>query len=141
MPQADTPQVTRESLERDHAALFATLRTEFFAAGAAAETARVNAVLAQSDALPGHEALVRTLALDGKTTGPEAAAAILKAEGASRQAAAKAHADDAPKAAKTVPAPEDKPNKTRADMAAEATAYAAEHKVDFVAACKALGYS
>jgi capsid assembly protease len=45
MPQADNQpvQVSRESLERDHAALFAALRSEFMTAGAAAETARVQA--------------------------------------------------------------------------------------------------
>ena len=37
MPQADTNAVTRESFERDHPALFAALRSEFMAAGAAAE--------------------------------------------------------------------------------------------------------
>lgn len=46
--------------------------------GANAERARIQAVLDQS--MPGHEVLVKTLAFDGKTTGPEAAVQILKAE-------------------------------------------------------------
>lgn len=53
-------------------------RAEGHAAGAAAERQRIADVRAQS--LPGHEALVEQLAFDGKTTGPEAAAAVLKAE-------------------------------------------------------------
>lgn len=64
------------------------------AEGAAGELARVNAVRAQ--AIPGHEALVEKLAADGKTTGPEAAMAVLAAERGARQAQAQARADDAP---------------------------------------------
>lgn len=141
MPQADNNQVSRESLERDHAALFATLRNEFFAAGAAAENARVKAVLAEGEGIAGHQALVMTLALDGATTGPQAAQAILAAERNALAGAARAHAADAPPAAPASPAPS-KPEgeaKTRDQQAADARAYAAEHKVDFVAACKALG--
>jgi len=102
MPQADNP-LSRESLERDHAALFAQLRSEFASAGATAELERVKSVFAQGSALPGHEGLVRALALDGKTTGLEAAAAILAAEGKSRGAALQAHAADAPAAAASSP--------------------------------------
>lgn len=46
--------------------------------GQTAETQRVAAVFAV--ALPGHEKLIQTLALDGKTTGGEAAAQIIAAE-------------------------------------------------------------
>ena len=49
-----------------------------FKAGAEAERARIQAV--ESQAMPGHEALVATMKFDGKTTGPEAAVAILAAE-------------------------------------------------------------
>jgi ATP-dependent protease ClpP protease subunit len=45
---------------------------------AAAERERIQAVRAQL--IPGHEALIEQLAFDGKTTGPEAAAAVLAAE-------------------------------------------------------------
>lgn len=57
-------------------------------AGAKAERERIQAVRAQ--ALAGHEALIEQLAFDGKTTGPEAAVAVLNAE---RAAAAKRKAD------------------------------------------------
>lgn len=91
--------LTREALEQQHAALFATLRAEFTAAGAAAELARIQAVMAVS--MPGHEALVQRLAFDGKTTAGEAAMAIVAAEKQVRTAAAAAHFDDAPAPAKT----------------------------------------
>lgn len=89
--------LTREDLEQQHAALFASLRSEFMAAGAAAERDRIQAVRAV--ALPGHEALVERLAFDGKTTAGEAALAIVAAERETVAAAAKAFASDAPKAA------------------------------------------
>lgn len=47
-------------------------------AGRTAETQRVSAVFANS--LPGHEKLIQALALDGQTSGPEAAAQIIAAE-------------------------------------------------------------
>jgi ClpP class serine protease len=143
MPQAVNTEITRESLERDHAALFATLRTEFTAAarieGATAELARVKAVLAEGEGMKGHQALVMQLALDGKTTGAEAAQAILAAERGALAKAAQSHAEDAPKPAPSAPAKDDSEAPTRAQLAAKAEAYAAEHKVSFVAACQALG--
>jgi capsid assembly protease len=72
------------------------------AEGAAAERQRIADVRAQS--LPGHEALIERLAFDGKTTGPEAATVVLKAE---RDARAKQAADlksDAPQPLPLVPA-------------------------------------
>jgi hypothetical protein len=89
--------LTRESLERDHAALYGQIRSEALAEGAAQERARIQAVRAQT--LPGHEALIETLAFDGKTSGPEAAAAVLAAERSAIAARGKAHAADAPPAA------------------------------------------
>lgn len=139
MPQADTTPLSRESLERDHPSLFATLRSEFMAAGAAAEISRVRAVLAEGEGLAAHSTLVMGLALDGKTTGAEAAQQILAAERATLSKARADLAADAPPAAATSPAPDDKPAMSRADQAAAAEAYAAEHGCDFVAACKALG--
>jgi ClpP class serine protease len=144
MPQAVNTEITRESLERDHAALFATLRTEFTAAGrqegATAELARVKAVLAEGEGMKGHQALVMQLALDGKTTGPEAAQAILAAERGALAKAAKAHADDAPAAAPAAAVPTGNEGAvSREQLAAKAEAYANEHKVSFVAACQALG--
>ena len=116
MPQADTPQLSRESLERDHAALFAQVRSEFTTLGATQERERIQAVRAQS--LPGHEALVDKLAFDGKTSGPEAAAAVLAAERGVRQAAVQAHHRDAPTPAPASAAPSDtQPEPTSRDLA------------------------
>lgn len=53
-------------------------RQEGMAEGIATETQRVASVFAVS--LPGHEKLIQALALDGKTTGGEAAAQIIAAE-------------------------------------------------------------
>lgn len=143
MPQADTNAVTRESFERDHPALFAALRSEFMAAGAAAETLRVKAVLEQGQGFAAHAELVHKLALDGKTTPPEAAQAILAAERAATAAAAAAHAKDAPKAAADAAAPEGKGAEelTKAQQAEKAHAYATEHGISFVAALKKLGFA
>lgn len=54
-------------------------------AGATAERERIEAVGEQS--IAGHEALIKTLQFDGKTTGGEAAIAVLKAEKEGRQSA------------------------------------------------------
>jgi len=89
--------LTRESLERDHAALYGQIRSDAMAEGATQERARIQAVRAQ--ALPGHEALIETLAFDGKTTGDQAAAAVLAAERQVIAARTSAHAADAPNAA------------------------------------------
>ena len=135
----DVQALTRESLERDHAALFAQVRSEFIALGAANERQRINDVRSAA-AMPGHEKLIEQLAMDGKTTGPEAAAVVLAAERNARDAAAKAHAADAPAAVATAAAPQDT-ELSDDEKVARAHAYAAEHKVDFVAAVKALGYA
>ncbi|MCK6376378.1 MAG: hypothetical protein L6Q69_20100, partial [Zoogloea sp.] len=110
MPPADA-NLTRESLERDHAPLMAALRSDLMAEGAAHERARIDAVRQQ--ALPGHEALIDRLAMDGRTTGPEAAAAVLAAERTARQAAAAAHQADAPSPAPGAAAPADAPRDAR----------------------------
>lgn len=118
MPDA----LSRESLQRDHADLYAALQQDFTAqgkaqaeaeaaahqpnleaqartCGAEAERARIQAVFAQGKALPGHQALIEQLAFDGKTTGPEAAVAIVQAESAARTQAIGQHQADAPKPA------------------------------------------
>lgn len=99
------PDMDRQTLERDHPALVAELRSEFMAAGAAAEIDRVKAVRAA--ALPGHEALIEQLASDGKTTGAQAALAVLAAHRETLASAGSAHFADAPKAAPTSTAPMD----------------------------------
>lgn len=53
--------------------------------GADAERQRIQSVKSQS--IPGHEALIESLLFDGKTTGPEAAVAVLDAEKKLRQKA------------------------------------------------------
>lgn len=94
---ADT--LTRESFERDHAALYGQVRSEALAEGAAQERARIQAVRAQC--LPGHEALIEKLAFDGQTTGEQAAMAIVTAQREALASAAAAHAKDAPPAMPT----------------------------------------
>lgn len=56
--------------------------------GAAAELARIKSVKAV--AMPGHEAAIESFMFDGKTTGEQAAVAIVTAENAKRQAKAEA---------------------------------------------------
>lgn len=92
----------RTTLEAQHPGLFAALRTEFAATGAAAERQRIADVRAQL--LPGHEALIETLAADGTTSGVQAAAAVLAAERNLRQAHATAQANAAPQPLAQVPA-------------------------------------
>ena len=133
------PALTREAFQAEHPQLFAELRAAFTAEGAAAELARVQAVRAQS--LRGHEKLIEALAADGKTTGPEAAAAIVKAERDAIAAADEAHRKDAPNPAPNGGNGGDGKAKTKEEQAALARAYAAENKVDFVVAMKKLGFA
>lgn len=138
-PMSDTkPVITRASLETDHPAVFAQLQAEFTAAGATAERDRAKGVREQS--MPGHEALIEQLAMDGKTTPAEAAMAVNAAHRAALTAAATAHRQDAPPPVKTGTAAEDKA-KSKAEQATEARAYAAEHNVDFITAMKKLGFA
>jgi signal peptide peptidase SppA len=114
-PKTTPAALTPETLASEHPALFAQLRTSFLAEGAAAERQRIADVRAQT--LPGHEKLIDQLAADGKTTGPEAAAAVLAAERQARGAAAKAHFADAPDAAPGATAPADASAATKPDPA------------------------
>jgi hypothetical protein len=82
-----------------HAAALAAAREE----AAGAERQRIQAVFAQG--MPGHDALIAQLAFDGKTTGPEAAVAVLQAERKLRGTAAAQLAADAPAPVKPVAAP------------------------------------
>lgn len=134
-----------KELKEQHPALFAHIETENAAAvaaattaGATAEAARISGV--RATALPGHEALVETLAFDGKTTPAEAALAVNAAHRASIKAAADANTNDAPPALKHSAAPSDA-GKSKAEMAVEATAYAKQHSVSVIDACKALGFA
>ena len=138
-----------KELKEQHPALAAQIESETAAAcaasaslskelGAVQERARIEGV--RATALPGHEKLVETLAFDGKTTPADAALAVNAAHRASLAAAASAHEKDAPKALPHAAAPSDKV-KDRAEMATEASAYAKQHSVSVVDACKALGFA
>lgn len=109
--EGDVPMtITVESVKKEHPDVANALITEGRKAagdeattaataagrvdGAKAERERIQAVLEQS--MPGHEALVQKLAFDGKTSGPEAAIQVLKAEKAKgTQRAADIEADAA----------------------------------------------
>lgn len=98
-------KMTKEELKEKHADIYQTVFDEGKASavaeasenlqalqdtsrkeGADAERQRIQAV--KSQFIPGHEALIEVLMFDGKTTGPEAAVAILDAEKKLRQKAA-----------------------------------------------------
>jgi len=141
-PETKGSVMDRATLEQQHPALFAQLQAEFSAqasaAGAADERQRITDVRAQT--LPGHEALVEALAFDSKTTGPEAAMAVMAAERARIAGAAAAHAADAPAAVPHAAAPSDTA-KTPAAQAAQAQALAKNKGISVVAALKELGYA
>lgn len=130
MPTADN-SISRESLERDHAALFAQLRSEFMTAGASAERDRIKAV--QGVAIAGHEPLIASMMFDGKSTAGDAAQAVLAAEKNLRDNQAKATASEAPKPLPQVPAAT-----VQADAAAQASAAEdAEASLPLEERCKA----
>lgn len=99
--------MTLEQMRAEHPELVAAIEAEARAGmhtaeeldsarseGAAAENQRINDVRAQL--IPGHEALIEQLAADGKTTGAQAAMAIIAAEKSQRIAAAAAIDEEAP---------------------------------------------
>ncbi len=96
MPTKDPvkPEITATYLVDNHASVVAEMSESARKEGAEAECKRVQDVFAQT--LPGHENLIQSLAFDGKTTGPEAAVAILKAEKSARADMAQKLKDDAP---------------------------------------------
>lgn len=79
------------------------LRAEGTTAAATAERERIQSVFAQS--MPGHEAMINSLAFDGKTSGAEAAVAVLGAEKKLRATALSDRRADAPDAAPHAAAP------------------------------------
>lgn len=144
-----TPQEIAAKFAAENPEALALVRAE----GAAAEQLRVQAVRAQS--LPGHEKLIDALAADGKTSGPEAAAAVIAAERGKVAAAVAARAADAPAPVATVPgdAPASSNTKTthrageqtfsvnakRAKLHADALAWQAAHKgTDYLTAVQAV---
>jgi hypothetical protein len=90
MPDPNAAGLTAEQITTQNPAAAEALRAQ----GAEAERKRAADVRAQS--MPGHEALIERMACDGKTTGAEAAMAVLAAERQARQAQAAARAADAP---------------------------------------------
>lgn len=104
-----------------------------------AERKRIMAV--EEQLIPGHEALILSLKFDGKSTGGDAAQAVLAAEKQSRASHAAKLAADAPNAllltpAGTVPKVE-AAALTRAELDAQAKAHmAANPGIDYVAAVK-----
>lgn len=91
--------ITRDQLSAEAPDLVAALQAE----GAAAERSRIQAV--EAALIPGHEALVAALKFDGKTTGGDAALAIVGAERALRTKAAAAYASEAPNPLPSAAAP------------------------------------
>ncbi len=79
---ADKNEITKGFVAENHPEIADAFRAEgavtASAEGATAERQRIQDVFAQS--MPGHDALIQDLAFDGKTTGPEAAVAVLNAE-------------------------------------------------------------
>jgi capsid assembly protease len=136
---AAAPVITRDALERDHSALFAALKTELVSLGATQERERIVGV--RATVLPGHEALVETLAFDGKTTPAEAALAVNQAERQVLSAQATAHANDAPPAqAASANAGTEEVLDKQAQVA-KAQAHAKEKGIGLVAALKELGFA
>lgn len=86
--------MTLEELKTGNPDLYQAVLDEGKAAGAQQELDRIASVKAQ--AIPGHEALIEKMAFDGKSTGADAAMAIVAAEKTMRDAARKALTDDAP---------------------------------------------
>ena len=77
---AQATPMTRAFLESMHPALFAQLREEFMAEGAAAETARIAAVFAQAEGFPQYSGLARQVALEKRGTALDLAQAMLAQE-------------------------------------------------------------
>jgi signal peptide peptidase SppA len=94
-----TPQEQAATFAAEHPEAAAHIRGQ----GAAAELQRQKDVRAA--ALPGHEKLIEAMAADGKTTGNEAATAVIAAERQVRQAQATARSLDAPAPLRQEPAP------------------------------------
>lgn len=89
------PVLSLDSLKADHPAIYQAAYNEGLAAGKAAEMQRIQDV--EAACLPGHEKLIASLKFDGKTTGGEAAQAVLKAERENRSTALDQFKATAPK--------------------------------------------
>lgn len=112
--------LTVEVLRADHPGIV----NELLAEGARGERERIQAVEAQG--MPGHEDLIAGLKFDGRTTGPEAAVAVLAAEKQIRENAAQDLADDGEKPVDAVTPPDvvEEPGKLADDAPVEERAKA-----------------
>ena len=127
-----TAQTTAEWLAANPEVV-ASLKAE----GAESERQRIAAVRARS--LPGHEALIDRLAADGKTTGPEAADAVLAAEKSNLASRAAVRMVDAAPAVAYAAAP-DALNEAKEPQKVEPTAQEMADKAkELVAKAKADG--
>lgn len=134
-----TEKMTAEAIAEQHPEAAAALRSQ----GADAERSRIQGVEAQ--ALPGYEALIEKMKFDGKSTGGDAAQAVLAEERKRRANAASDAVLDAPKPVVTSqtadPASNDKPvEKSKDQLVKDAKDHMAKTgEKDFLAAYKAVG--
>ncbi len=87
------PEAVAEARQVGYDAGVAESHDAAVAEGTALEMTRIKDVKAQS--MPGHEALIETLMFDGKTTGEQAAVAVLNAEREKQESARLARQEDA----------------------------------------------
>jgi len=116
MPEKKT--VNAKSLASDYPDVIAEIKNAAYedgvAAGKEGEQARIKAVASQS--LAGHEDLINTMIMDGKTTGAEAATAIIKAERDAKALIMDQHDADAPEPVLAASAVEKQPLSFEAQM-------------------------
>lgn len=120
--ETDMSGITKDFILANHPDIAEAFRAEGRIEGADAERARIKDVEAQL--LPGHTKLITELKFDGKTTGPQAAVAVLNAERAMAEARQQQNINDAPKPVASAPAPD-----ADADAAAAAAQAAADAKL------------
>lgn len=123
-PTAGAPTIDRAYLDINHADLVLEILAEGDAAGrkAGADAERTRILSVNEQLVPGHEALIKQLAFDGHTTGPEAAVQVLAAERELREKQQRIQ-NDAPPAVVSVEGAEPGHKETFDDKLA---AYAAE---------------
>ncbi|MBY0243179.1 MAG: S49 family peptidase [Burkholderiaceae bacterium] len=140
-PKGNTVAISAEQFQAENPQAADALRAE----GAAAERARIQAVEAQT--MPGHETLIAQLKFDGKSSGGDAALAVLAAEKASRAKHVQTSAQDAPAPvpaavtpAVVAPAAPVGAELSREELDVKAKAYMADHPgTSYIAAYKAVG--
>jgi signal peptide peptidase SppA len=118
-PGASSMKITREQLAAESPELLQTILNEGRAQGATEERTRIQAV--EGALIPGHEALVNSLKFDGKSSGGDAALAVLAAEKTVRKTQAAKLGKDAPAPvlqAPTSSVPDDAAAKAKADAEA-----------------------